>query len=249
MFNGVGCARSNPKEETVSPEQLLAEVDDLLRTMPERATIRHDLDANLAWFGRAAAIVQEASARLGIAFSGHLSTFWGTQNALEAQRTLRLMLTELHQVRHALRLQVGPVAVAVEHGAVFDYYDEIRRALEGATDALFFVDPYLDAEFVGRYLPNVKAGVSVRLLGKEKMPTLIPAVDLFRQQTGMNIEVRKAATGHDRFIFVDGTTCYQSGSSFKDGAKNAPTTFTQMLDPAVVAALLKIYEDSWVAAV
>lgn len=232
---------------TISPEQLLVEVEDLLRTVPDQSTIRHDLDVNHAWLGRASAIVQEASAPLAIAFAGNLRTFWGTQSGLEAQRALRAMLTQLHQVRQGLRLKVGPVAVAVERGAVFDYYDEIRKVIEGAKVDLFFVDPYLDAEFVSRYLHSVVAGVSVRLLGKEKMSTLLPAVDLFRHQSGTNIEIRKAVSGHDRFIFVDGTACYQSGSSFKDGAKTAPTTFTQMLDSSVISAVQKIYEDIWTA--
>ena len=232
---------------TISPEQLLIEVDELLRAVPEQSTLRHDLDVNHAWLGRASAIVQEASAPLAISFAGNLRTFWGSGSGLEAQRALRAMFTQLHQVRQMLRLKVGPVAVAVERGAVFDYYDEIRKVIEGAKTDLLFVDPYLDAEFVSRYLPSAVTGVAIRLLGKEKMSTLLPAAELFRQQTGASIEVRKAVSGHDRFIFVDGIACYQSGSSFKDGTKTAPTTFIQMLEPAVVSAVQKIYEDMWTA--
>jgi hypothetical protein len=232
----------------IPAEQLLAEIDDLLRTKPERATIRHDLDVNHAWVGRASALVTQISVPLSFAFNRHVEAFWHQPSALEAGRALHSIMTILHQARQTLRLQVGPVAVAIEHGAVFDYFDEIRKVVESATADLFFVDPYLDAEFVGRYLPQVQVDVAVRLLGKEKMASLIPAVSMFRQQSGLNVEARKAASGHDRFIFVDGAACYQSGSSFKDGAKTAPTTFTQMLDPAVISAMNAVFEGMWQAA-
>jgi hypothetical protein len=41
-------------EETVTKEQLLAELEDLLRTMPNVATIRYDTEENISWLGRAA---------------------------------------------------------------------------------------------------------------------------------------------------------------------------------------------------
>jgi hypothetical protein len=40
-------------------------------------------------------------------------------------------------------------------GLVFDYFDGIRKQIELAKTELFFVDPYLDSDFVSRYLPQV----------------------------------------------------------------------------------------------
>jgi hypothetical protein len=37
--------------------EILAELEDLLRTMPPRATLRHTTEENFAWFGRARSIV------------------------------------------------------------------------------------------------------------------------------------------------------------------------------------------------
>jgi hypothetical protein len=45
----------------LTTEQLLAEIEDLIRTMPDRATIRHELPENFAWFGRAAALVRNGT--------------------------------------------------------------------------------------------------------------------------------------------------------------------------------------------
>ena len=99
---------------------------------------------------------------------------------------------------------------------------------------------------MSRYLPLVTAGVTIRLLAREKLATLLPAVDAFSQQAGRKIEVRSAPNFHDRYLLVDSASCYQSGASFKDGAKSAPTTVTQIIDAC--PAVSKTYEDIWLNA-
>lgn len=96
---------------------------------------------------------------------------------------------------------------------------------------------------MGRYLPHVAAGVTIRLLAREKLATLLPAADAFARQTGAAVEIRAAPNFHDRYVFVDRVSCYQSGASFKEGAKSAPTTLTQITD--AFAAIAKTYEDIW----
>ena len=82
----------------------------------------------------------------------------------------------LNQARHDLRMKtVGPSNVVVDQGRVFDYFDEIRKVVELATQDVFFIDPYLDAEFVAKYLGHVTDGVTIRLLTKRKLETLLPA--------------------------------------------------------------------------
>jgi hypothetical protein len=141
---------------------------------------------------------------------------------------------------------VGPVNAAIGHGQVFDYFDEVRRIIEPAKQDLLFVDPYLDAEFVARYLPHVTKGVPIRLLARERLATLLPAVDLYSRQFGAPVQVRSAPGFHDRYVIVDRAACYQSGASFKDGAKAAPTTLTQITDAFPVVR--QTYEDLWNAA-
>jgi hypothetical protein len=164
--------------------------------------------------------------------------------ASDALVALSGLVTLLQQARHDLRMQtLGPVNVAVSHGMVFDYFDEIRKIIELAKQDLLFVDPYLDAEFISRYLPQVPVGVNTRLLAREKLATLLPAVDAFVQQHKVRIEVRSAPNFHDRYLLVDRNACYQSGASFKDGARSAPTTLTQITD--AFGAMLTTYEDLW----
>lgn len=39
-------------------ESLLGEVEDILRTMPPRETLRHPNDENFAWLGRVSAFIE-----------------------------------------------------------------------------------------------------------------------------------------------------------------------------------------------
>ena len=95
-------------------------------------------------------------------------------------------------------------------------------------------------------MPHVAKGVNVRLLGKEKMSALLSAVDMFARQSGLSIEVRSASGLHDRFVFVDRSACYLSGASFKDGARNAPVTLTQITDAFL--QMWGTYDGSWATA-
>ena len=227
----------------ISKEQLLAEVEDLLRTMPQ---LQQATGETLSWLGRAAAVIHQWDTAQAVAFDGAVCKL-GMINYVSKLQGEHSIVTMLHRARHDLRMQtVGPATVVVGQGSVFDYFDEVRRIVEAARADLLFVDPYLDAEFVSRYLPHVTAGVTVRLLARERIPTLVTAVALIRQQQGLSLEVRSAAGFHDRYVFVDGTECYQSGASFKDGAKKAPTTLTQIVD--AFTAVRGVYETIWESA-
>lgn len=230
----------------MNEEELLGEVEDLLRTMPPRETLRHATDENFAWLGRVSAVIEAWSLPKTIPLGMAMDQFHG-QSARDAQEGLRKLLTLLHEARHSLRMKtVGPVNAAIGHGQVFDYFDEVRRIIEPAKQDLLFVYPYLDAEFVARYLPHVTKGVPIRLLARERLATLLPAVDLYSRQSGAPAQVRSAPGFHDRYVIVDRAACYQSGASFKDGAKAAPTTLTQITDAFPVVR--QTYEDLWNAA-
>jgi hypothetical protein len=225
-------------------EQLLVEVEDVIRTMPPRPTIRHETPENLAWLGRVSAVIESWDKSKGIVLLPNLlDRFYGI-NARDAIEGFRKLVTLLHQAQNDLRMETsGPVSVAVSHGSVFEYFDEIRKIIELAKQDILFVDPYLDAEFVSRYLVQAANGVAIRLLTREKMASLLPAVDALIQQSKAHIEVRSAPAFHDRYIFIDKVSCYQSGASFKDGAKSAPTTLTQIVD--AFQAMSQTYEDMW----
>ena len=92
--------------------------------------------------------------------------------------------------------------------------------------------------------PRNPVRFTVRLLaGEQKLATLLPAVDQFVTQSQRSVQVRIAGKFHDRYLFVDRRSCHQSGASFKDGAKQSPTTVTEITD--AFSAVLETYEAMW----
>ena len=58
----------------------------------------------------------------------------------------------------------------------------------------------------------------MRLLAREKLKILLPAVELFVKESGLSVEVRSGSNFHDRYVCIDSSAGYHSGASFKDGA-------------------------------
>ena len=222
---------------------LLAEIEDVLRLMPPKQTLRYQSDESFIWLGRAVAAIAQWNQVQGAAARGLVPQFHDVM-AIPSEKGFLGLMSLLHEARSDLRMRtLGPANIAVGQGLVFDYFDEIRKLIEPARSDVLFVDPYLDADFVSRYLPHLARGVTIRLLAREKLTTLIPAARLFAQQSNASIEVRSAPRFHDRYVIVDKSTCFQSGASFKDGGRSAPTTITEITD--AFAAVHQTYEDLW----
>ena len=222
----------NPKLARAQAERLLSEVDEILRVAPTTLVFAVDSgsDEHLAWLGRAAAAINRWDKVSMVRARAALMQVPSNQHdsCRKALGTLKMLL---QQAKSDLHMELGRGSVVVAEGRVFEYFDELRKVIETARTDVFFVDPYLDADFVSRYLPYVAEGVSIRLLGgPKKRATLLPAVEAFAQQSGSSVSVRVSDGLHDRYLFIDGAACYLSGASFKDGAKNAPAVLTQITD-------------------
>ena len=233
----------------LTPEGILAELEQVIRLMPPRETMHHEDADNIEWEGRACAIV-EIWGNLNL---GNLNALLDWRRAMEVLHVpvrthgadpALTIIKILFQVQNNLRMQtVGPVSVTVALGQIHQYFDEVRKIIEQATSNILFVDPYLNADFVTRYLPHVKQGVAVRLLSLKNVAAVKPAAELFAKEHKLSIEVRTGQEMHDRWLFIDGKRCFQSGASFKDGAVYASTTFIENVDS--FAVLQSQYETLW----
>jgi hypothetical protein len=104
----------------MNEEELLGEVEDILRTMPSRETLRHEKEENFAWLGRVSSLIEAWKLSKVVSLSIAMNRFNG-RDAREAGTALRTILTLLHQARNDLRMKtLGPVNAALGHGQVFD---------------------------------------------------------------------------------------------------------------------------------
>jgi hypothetical protein len=230
-------------EESIEAESLLAEVEELIVSRPEADKAHHPDPANFVWFGRVQAVLHAWDSIRSIGTEGHIAAIHSGR-AMDGWQAYMALITLLHTAASDLRLRtIGPVNIAVGQGMTFDYFDALRKLIASATSEVLIVDRYLDAAFVSNYLPHVGAGVTVRLLSREAIPVLVPAATHFTQQTGINIQVRSHAAIHDRLLFVDGSQCYFSGASFKDGGRLSPTIISQVVD--AFAAMKGHYDNLW----
>lgn len=225
--------------KSLSPVQLLAEIEDAIRSYPQNMSESEFVP----WVARASMLLKRWKPGASVRIDSHARYAFGT---LASTETVNLLML-LHEARQDLRLnEVGPLSTVVDRGSVFDYFEEVRKVLITARRELFFVDPYLNAEFVARYIPHIPAGVNVRLLGKKGAEALLGSVELASQQHGIAIEMRTSSSLHDRFLFVDQVRGFHSGASFKDGARLAPTIFTEVTD--ALGSVMSTYEQMWASA-
>lgn len=226
----------------LTPVQLLAEIEDAIRSAPKH----HTSPDAIAWLGRVTSLLKRWAPERSILIDSHARGSVGIAPSMAASEFSSVTIL-LHEARHDLRLnEVGPLSSAIDRGSVLDYFEEIRKVVVTARSELFFVDPYLDAEFATRYLPHVPTGVAVRLLGKKGIPALASAVDLAATQFGLAISLKSSSSLHDRFVFIDGVRGFHSGASFKDGARLTPTIFTEVTD--ALQSVQATYEQMWSAA-
>ncbi|HFC12690.1 MAG TPA: hypothetical protein ENJ56_07590, partial [Anaerolineae bacterium] len=125
-------------------------------------------------------------------------------NFKNLRRTLK---AEYHRFRFKT---LGPTSIAIGEGRVFDYFEEITNIFSLATENILIIDPYLDLEFISRYIGSVSDDVSIRLLcGNRKLKTLIPAVEAYtKQDDNISISVRKNEKFHDRYVIIDQERCF-----------------------------------------
>jgi hypothetical protein len=233
----------------ITPEQCVALLREALANRPAD----HDSQEFIDWHADVVGTVQAWNPMYAPSLAGLLQTIGRMPGQLSivasAQRETYCsqFMAETRALFTRLRLQTNVFQTAqVAAGAVYDYFEEVRQIIAGATREVLFTDPYLDASFVERYLPQIPAGVTVRLLTSQgKGVALAAACALYAQQHGASIEVRTVPnqTLHDRHVVIDGRDLYQSGASFKDGGRHAPTSINQIVDAA--ADLIRTLERTW----
>jgi hypothetical protein len=160
----------------------------------------------------------------------------------------QLQLPELYERflvyrRNYLNLKGFPSVYFSAARPVTPFFDELRKVIETIQQDVLFVDRYMGADFVARYLPHVPQGIAVRLLTRDLVPQLVSALGAYKQQHTVSVEVRTSPGIHGRFLSVDRARSFLVDASFKDAAKSAPAALIELSDTA--ATSLARYEGLW----
>lgn len=233
---------------SVDDQFLLSEVEGLIRGLPPFTDFENSVPNVIEWGGRASTILEKVDR---IEFSSISCTI---EQALTGQIYARIdaypkIQFALQRAKSMLILRIpGVRSTAVDQGARFRYFDEITKIVQTAQSELYFVDPFLNNDFLTRYVEPLTKNLKIRLLGKKvaELSTLVQGCKLLNAQGSLKIEIRSTASIHDRYVFVDGKNCFMSGASFKDGAINASTVIVEIVD--AFDAMKASYESIWSSA-
>ncbi len=219
------------------PRELLYNLDELVRSMPSGDELSIASPENLEWIGRARALIGawEPARKLEFIHTTeniYLLTRDAHASRLNSHSCIAQMLGTIQEARSTLRIIYGlRASQSFDKGHPYDFYNELRKMIETAQTDIFFVDRYMGPDFVDRYLPSVRAGVSIRLLTRDMIPQLVASVNAFVQQHNSKIEIRASQSIHGRFLSIDvGAQCFLVDASFKDAGANAPVALIELTD-------------------
>jgi hypothetical protein len=124
--------------------ELLAEIEDVIRSMPPKAPLRHNSPENHSWLGHAIAAIGLWDSVEGTRASNYVDAS-ASVSMRETKRGYHGLMVLLNQARSNLRMQtIGPVNLAIGQGFAFNYFDEMRKIIALAQADILFIDPYLD---------------------------------------------------------------------------------------------------------
>ena len=228
--------------DQIDQKQLLGEVEDLIRSGPKSSA---QAAADHQWLGQVSAVLAESMHDTSSVESFIFATgLGGTVGRYQQEASYSRINVSLSKARRVLQWRTrASTGVVIERGMQFDYFDRIRKIIEQANSEIFFVDPYMNADFVSNYMELIDWSIKIRLLTSSDVNSLVTAVKFLAKQSEVGVEIRSSKEIHDRFIFVDEQDCYISGASFKDGAKRSPSVIAQITDG--FDALFDCYQKIW----
>src|SRR6266481_6567249 len=96
-----------PKEQ-----RLLMEVEDLIRTMPPRETLRHPTDENLSWLGRARGVLNNWDITMRVEVYSVFESIYGTSGT-DGSMGVRKLISLLHAERQDLLMKTPSAATSL----------------------------------------------------------------------------------------------------------------------------------------
>lgn len=242
-------------------EQVLEGLKEVYRTRPNIHELQKPTEDTRVWIGTTNAILSQVGSSIsssaesikgtGTKHTGQGADFFNNNEKERYEGNYeRIEQTLINEITK-LELVIGATAIPVGEGKIFTYHTGVRKIVEAANTEVFFVDLYISADFVSDYLADIPSHINIRVLTSDKakraLDAALTSAKILKKQNGSDIQIRVGTGMHDRHVFIDGQTCYMTGASIKDGAKNAPTTIIKITD--AFAATLNTYETMWASGI
>jgi len=97
----------------------------------------------------------------------------------------------------------------------------LKKIVSNAATELLIVDPYTNRT-LWTLVRNIPPSVKVRILTERMTADFLLAAKKFAARHGNWVEIRQTKKYHDRFIVLDGNTCWHLGASIKDAHRINP---------------------------
>ncbi len=202
-------------------------------------------DEELEWLGKAHALLKRWDSNEAYGFQLAVDSLGIPLTAQQNINKLKAIIYRaIADLEERIRAEAPSGGGAFGPGAVYDFFKALNELVQKAQSSLFIADPYMDEDIFDHYLSSSSVSVDKRLLVKKNSANLSTAGQMFVQQHGGNLEIRKSSNFHDRIIIVDASSCWVLGQSIKDAANNGPT-YLAPLSADVATLKIPVYEALW----
>ncbi len=135
-------------------EELLYELECLLRTMPSSESFKNRDEEVQVWLGNTIALVEENDEMFTSIKIQSLADNLNSSHTFDFEGDLNKFRSHLHKVIYKLRISTkSPLTSTINKGEVLNYFDQIRKILKIATKEILVIDPYLNVDFITDYCP------------------------------------------------------------------------------------------------
>lgn len=137
--------------------------------------------------------------------------------------------------------EYAEIEIFVPQGGVYTAFRTLQKIFQQAKSNIVVIDPYIDEQVLD-HVAVTDAKIKVQILTEHAKGLFKTAFAKLCQQRG-NLEARVAREFHDRFVILDGTVCYQLGSSINHlGSKG---TMIDRKSDAAMGQVLSEFAKTW----
>lgn len=165
------------------------------------------------WLSKVKALVDRVSISKSVEFNAALGAsvrYWDPAIksvqiiAYDAIEELKLEL-EIYQDD-----QIGKI---YEGNESHRFKADILRIMESASDQVFVIDPYFDANTFALYFENI-GNFKIKVICSQYFQAVSVYSLSFEQEHGRKVEIKKSKRIHDRILFID-EDCWLVGASLR----------------------------------